>query len=208
MIIFKSLWRQKPLLKSQKCRTCYAGRGLRSGTPCWGYPSHRYRGWPLPFTKPWAATPLRRPLSASHVWTMNYFRDWPCQYDIDLNKKGEWYCGKLRCLSKTWLHLLDKSTRILWDIHVVWTRAIWFSTLLATAVLYYILTIRKLADSMNVKRQVRKGGGLGMSTRTAYTYNILTHNKLQQKTKPTNVKRVENYSHPRKHNRVENYTHT
>ena len=30
---------------------------------------------------------------------------------------------------------------------------------------------------MNVKRLVRKGG-LGMSIRTAYTYNILTHNKL------------------------------
>ena len=28
-------------------------------------------------------------LPASHVWTMNHFRDWPCQYDIDLNKKGE-----------------------------------------------------------------------------------------------------------------------
>ena len=47
MIIFKSLWRQKPLLKSQKCRTFYADRGLRSGTPRWGYPSHRYRGGPL-----------------------------------------------------------------------------------------------------------------------------------------------------------------
>ena len=44
-----------------------ADRGLRSGTPRWGYPSHRYRGGPLPFTKPWAATPLRRPLQASNV---------------------------------------------------------------------------------------------------------------------------------------------
>ena len=26
--------------------TCYAGRGIRSGTPRWGYPSHRYRGGP------------------------------------------------------------------------------------------------------------------------------------------------------------------
>ena len=34
------------VLKSQKCRTCYAGRGLRSGTLRWGYPSHRYRGGP------------------------------------------------------------------------------------------------------------------------------------------------------------------
>ena len=72
-------------------------------------------------------------------------------------KNAAWYCGKLRCLSKTWLHLRDKSTRILWDIHGVWTRALWFSTLLATAVMYYILTIRKSADSTNVKRQVQKG---------------------------------------------------
>ncbi len=46
--------------------TCYAGSGLRSGTPRWGYPSHRYRGGPL-LTKPRTATPLRRPLPASHV---------------------------------------------------------------------------------------------------------------------------------------------
>ncbi len=59
------------VLKSQECRTFYAGRGLRSGTPRWGYPSHRYRGGPLPFTKPWAATPLRRPLPASHVYMVN-----------------------------------------------------------------------------------------------------------------------------------------
>ena len=58
-------------MKLQKCMTCYVGRGHRSGTPRWGYPSHRYRGGPLPFTKPWAATPLRRPLPASHVWMVN-----------------------------------------------------------------------------------------------------------------------------------------
>ena len=34
------------LLKSQICRTCYDGRGHRSGTPRGGYPSHRYRGGP------------------------------------------------------------------------------------------------------------------------------------------------------------------
>ena len=174
-MIFKSLCLQKPLLKSQEFGTCYVGRGLRSGTPRWGYPSHRYAAGPIPLTKPRTATPLRRPLPASHVWTMNYFRDWPRKYGIDLNKKGEWYCGKLRCLSKTWLHLRDKSTRILWDIHVVWTKALWFSTLLATAVLYYILTIRKLADSMNVKRQVRKGvlaWAFGRSIHIIYWHTI------------------------------------
>ena len=33
-----------------------------------------------PFTKPRTATPLRRPLPASNVQMMNYFRDWPRQY--------------------------------------------------------------------------------------------------------------------------------
>ena len=45
-MIFKFLCLQKQLLKSQEFGTCYAGRGRRSGTPHWGYPSHRYRGGP------------------------------------------------------------------------------------------------------------------------------------------------------------------
>ena len=40
------------------------------GFPPDPYPSHRYRGGPLPFTKPRAATPLRRPLPASHAQMM------------------------------------------------------------------------------------------------------------------------------------------
>ena len=71
MIILKFLCLQKPLLKSQKCRTCYAGRGLRSGMPRWGYPSHRFRGGSPPLTKPRTATPLRRPQPASHVQMVN-----------------------------------------------------------------------------------------------------------------------------------------
>ena len=35
--------------------------------PVGAIPPTRYRGGPLPFTKPWAATPLRRPMPASHV---------------------------------------------------------------------------------------------------------------------------------------------
>ena len=66
-MILKSLWRQKPLLKSQDFGRCYAGRGLRSGTPRWGYPSHRFRGGSPPLTKPRTATPLRRPQPASNV---------------------------------------------------------------------------------------------------------------------------------------------
>ena len=42
---------------------------------------------PIPLTKPRTATPLRRPLPASNVQMMNYFRDWPRQYGIDQNKK-------------------------------------------------------------------------------------------------------------------------
>ena len=41
MMIFKFLCRQKPLLKLQKCRTCYAGRGLRSGVAVRGFVSGR-----------------------------------------------------------------------------------------------------------------------------------------------------------------------
>ena len=84
--------------------TWLAGKGLRSGTPRWGYPSHRYRGGPLPFTKPWAATPLRRPQPASHVqmivtndesfpWQATPIWHWQKQIN------AEWYCGKLRCNS-------------------------------------------------------------------------------------------------------------
>ena len=65
-MIFKFLCLQKPLLKSQELGAFYADRGLRSGTPRWGYPSHRYRGGPL-LTKPRTATPLRRPLPANNV---------------------------------------------------------------------------------------------------------------------------------------------
>ena len=68
------------VLKSQKCRACYTGRGRRSGTPRWGYPSHRYRGGPHSAHEAGTATPLRRPLPASNVQMMNYFRDWPRQY--------------------------------------------------------------------------------------------------------------------------------
>ena len=50
-MIFKSLCLQKPLLESEEFGTCYAGRGLRSGTPRWGYPSHRYRGGPHSFSE-------------------------------------------------------------------------------------------------------------------------------------------------------------
>ena len=97
-------------------------------------------------------------------------------------KNAAWYCGKLRCLSKTWLHLRDKSTRILWDIHGVWTRALWFSTLLATAALYYILTIRKLANTTNVKRQVPKGvlaWAFGRTIHIIYWHTINYRQKKQ-----------------------------
>ena len=51
MIILKSLWRQKPLLKSQKCRTCYCLQG----------PSERYAPLGLSFPP----LPRRAPFSRS-----------------------------------------------------------------------------------------------------------------------------------------------
>ena len=104
------------VFKSQKYRTCYAGRGLRSGTPRWGYPSHRYRGGPLPFTKPRAATPLRRPLLASHVGMMIFQRlattiwHWPKQ------KVPNDAAANYDVSRQTGLRLRDKSTRNLWDV--------------------------------------------------------------------------------------------
>ena len=151
MIILKSLWRQKPLLKSQKCRTCYAGRGLRSGTSRWGYPSHCYRGGPLPFTKPWAATPLRRPQPASHVqmivtndesfpWLTTLIWHWPKQ------KNAEWYCGKLRCHSTNGIAIARQVITEPLSCLRRRDKVFWFSTLLTTAIHRYLLTIRKLAD--------------------------------------------------------------
>ena len=150
MMIFKSLCLQKPLLKSQECVTCYAGRGRRSGTPRWGYPSHRYRGGPLPFTKPWAATPLRRPQPASHVqmivtndesfpWLATPIWHWQKQIN------AEWYCGKLRCNStdRTALTRHVKTEQLSCLRHR--DKVFWFSTLLTTAIRRYLLIIRKLA---------------------------------------------------------------
>ena len=77
------------LLKSQICRTCYAGRGLRSSTPRWGYPSHRYRGGSPPLTKPRTATPLRRPLPASHVWMANISMPDHANMALTKTKKGQ-----------------------------------------------------------------------------------------------------------------------
>ena len=78
--------------------------GPSSGTPRWGYPSHRYRGGPHSAHEPRTATPLRRPQPASHIqmivtndesfpWLTTLIRHWQKQIN------AEWYCGKLRCRS-------------------------------------------------------------------------------------------------------------
>ena len=144
-MIFKFFCLQKPLLKLQKYGTCYAGRGLRSGTPRWGYPSHRYRGGPLPFTKPRAATPLRRPLPASHVGMVN----------ISVSSHAN---TALTCTDK-WQMILRQITMSLdkrdctcgtsqhetYETFCRPAKAPRFSTLLATAIRRYVLIIRKLA---------------------------------------------------------------
>ena len=150
-MIFKSLCLQKPLLKSQDFGTCYAGRGLRSGTPRWGYPSHRFRGGPL-LTKPRTATPLRRPLPASNVQMMNYFRDWPCQYDIDLNKKWQMIPRQITMSLEKRNRACKTNQHVTAESFKSSGQSLRFSTLLATVVQCYTLTIRKLADSINAKR--------------------------------------------------------
>ena len=74
------------VLKSQKFRTCYAGRGRRSGTPRWGYPSHSYRGGPLLAHE--AADGYAAPTAPAGQPCLDgeYFNAWPCQYDIELNR--------------------------------------------------------------------------------------------------------------------------
>ena len=59
--------------------------GLRSGTPRWGYHSHRYRGGPLfhEATGGYAAPTAPAGQSCSDD---EYFSDWPRQYDIDLHR--------------------------------------------------------------------------------------------------------------------------
>ena len=80
---------------------------------------------------------------------------------------------------QTGLHLRDKSTRNLWDVLSSGQSPL-FSTLLATAVQCYTLTIRELANSINAKRQVRKGV-LAWAFGQPDTCNVLAHNKLQPK---------------------------
>ena len=146
MMIFKSLCPQKPLLKSQKCRTCYAGRGLRSGTPRWGYPSHRYRGGPHSAHEAadgYAApkVPAGQPCLDDELfpWLTTLIWHWTKQ------KNAEWYCSKLRC------HSTDRTalTRHVNTEQLSCLRrrdkVFWFSILLTTAILRYLLIIRKLA---------------------------------------------------------------
>ena len=148
-MIFKSFCLQKPLhlyfWNHKNDRTCYAGRGLRTGTPRWGYPSHRFRGGPLHEATGGYAAP-KAPAGQSCL-DGEYFNAWPCQYDIDLNQiNDKWYLGKLRC------HSTDR-TAITRHVNMEQLsclarrdKALWFSTLLTTAIRRYVLTIRKLAD--------------------------------------------------------------
>ena len=79
-MIFKFLCLQKPLLKSQEFGTFYAGRGLRSGTPRWGYPSHSYRGGPHSHEAADGYAAPKAPAGQS-CFDGEYFNAWPRQYD-------------------------------------------------------------------------------------------------------------------------------
>ena len=145
-MIFKSLWRQKPLLKSQKCRTFYAGRGLRSGTPRWGYPSHRYRGGPLPYEAMggYAApkTPVGQPCLDDELFPWLTTLIWHWQKQIN----AEWYCSKLRCHSTNVTVIASQVNTEPLSCLRRRDKVFWFSTLLTTAIRRYVLIIRKLAD--------------------------------------------------------------
>ena len=68
------------LLRSQKFRTYYTGMERRSGTPRWGYPSHRYRGGPHSAHE--AADGYAAPKAPAGQSCLDgeYFNAWPRQY--------------------------------------------------------------------------------------------------------------------------------
>ena len=135
------------VLKSQKCRTCYAGRGLRSGPPRWGYPSHRYRGGPHSAHEAadgYAApkVPAGQPCLDDELfpWLTTLIWHWPKQ------KNAEWYCGKLRCHSTNGIAITRHVNMEQLSCLRRLVKVFWFSTLLTTAIRRYVLIIRKLAD--------------------------------------------------------------
>ena len=165
-MILKSLWRQKPLLKSQDFGRCYAGRGLRSGTPRWGYPSHRFRGGSPPLTKPRTATPLRRPLPASHVqmivtndelfpWLTTLIWHWQKQINV------KWYRVKLRCLSKNGTSLARQTTRNRGVVYVIGRKPLVFNPL-GNGNLALRINYQKVSR-INESQEVASKWGLGRS---------------------------------------------
>ena len=87
-----------------------AGRGPRTGTPRWGYPSHRFRGGPLPLMKPRTATPFRSPRPAvmtdiSFIYlNLGHFTKYLWQqidageYENSVVGHATWPCRCMRCI--------------------------------------------------------------------------------------------------------------
>ena len=166
------------VFKSQKCRTCYAGRGLRSGVAVRGFvsgrgpPRQRWEG------QPQRGVPLRRPLPASHVQMVNI--SVPSHANMTLTWTDKWQM-RTRLVTMS----LDKRKRACKTSQHGTAESVTssgpsplFSTFLATVVQCYTLTIRKLVDSINAKRKHRNGVLAGAPIFIS-ACNILVYNMLQ-----------------------------
>ena len=150
------------VLNSQKCRTCYAGRGLRSGTPRWGYPSHRYRGGPHSAHE--AADGYAAPKAPAgqsclddelFPWLTTLIWHWPKQ------KNAEWYCVKLRCLSKNGNALARQTTRNRGVVYVIGRKPLVFDPL-DNRNLVLRINYQKVSR-LNGSQEVASKWGLGRS---------------------------------------------
>ena len=109
-------------------------------------------------TFPWLATPIWH-------WPKHIVpNDAAANYDVS---------------RQTGLHLRDKATRNLWDVLSSGQSPLIFDPLGNGSPVLHI-NYQKVSR-IDECQEAGSEGGLGMSIRTVYTYNILTHNSLQQK---------------------------
>ena len=160
MIILKSLWRQKPLLKSQKCRICYACRGLRSGVAVRGSrmgPAAKAVGRIAPTgrTAPKAHAGQSCLDDELFPWLTTLIWHWPEQIN------GKWYRVKLRCLSKNETSLARQTTRNRGVVYVIGRKPLVFDPLgnLNSALRINYQKVSQLKES----QEVASKWGLGRS---------------------------------------------
>ena len=107
-------------------------------------------------------------------WLTTPIRHWPKQ------KNAAWYCGKLRCHSTNGIAIARHvNTEKLSCLARRDKSPLIFDHLGNGSPVLHI--DNQKVSRLNECQEAGSKWGLGMSIRTVYTYNILTHNKLQQK---------------------------